>query len=138
MGLKQKIKNVMRLDWPKVDGNLDVREAIETMAEHGVCAVSVEKDGTVLGIVTDLDLVGAIVRHGDPAKIKVADCMTACELITGSGAKKPCVQLDQDETVENALKLLDGAGVHNVMIAGKDDRCFGIISAGELLKAAIS
>lgn len=138
MGLKKTIKSVMRLDRPKVNGNLSAKETIETMAEHGVCAVSVEVDGSVQGIVTDMDLVGALVRRGDPARIKVSECMTACELITGAGAHKPCVQLDEEETVENALKLLDGAGVHNVMISGRNDQCLGIISAGELLQAAIS
>ena len=138
MGMQKTIKSVVRLDRPKVNSNLSVREAIATMVEHGVCALSVEKDAMLLGVVTDMDLVGAMVRRGDPSKIKVAECMTACDLITGSGAKSPCIQLDEEETVETALKLLDGAGVHQVMISGPGNQCLGIISAGELLKAAIS
>lgn len=138
MGLQKTIKSVMRLDRPKVNGNISVKEVIATMAEHGVCAISVERDGAVLGIVTDMDLVGALVHRGDPATAKVFECMTACDLITRSGAKSPCVQLDEEETVGNALKLLDGTGVHNLMVSGPNDQCLGIISAGELLQAAIS
>lgn len=137
MGLQKTIKSVMRLDRPKVNGNISVKEVIATMVEHGVCAISVEMDGAVVGVVTDMDLVGALVHRGDPAKAKVFECMTACDLITRSGAKNPCVQLDEEETVENALKLLDGAGVHSLMVSGKKDQCVGIISAGELLQASI-
>ncbi|HSH13708.1 MAG TPA: CBS domain-containing protein, partial [Desulfurivibrionaceae bacterium] len=74
----------------------------------------------------------------DPATTKVFECMTACDLITRSGAKNPCVQLHEDETVGNALKLLEGAGVHSLMVSGPNSQCLGIISAGELLQAAIS
>lgn len=138
MGLQKTIKSVMRLDRPKVNGNISVKEAITAMVEHGVCALSVEMDGTLLGIVTDMDLVGALVRRGDPATAKVFECMTACDLITRSGAKNPCIQLDEEQTVENAMKLLDGAGVHSLMVSGPKGQCLGIISAGELLQAAIS
>lgn len=138
MGMQKTIKSVMRLDRPKVNGNISVKEVIAAMTEHGVCAISVEQDGAVLGIITDMDLVSALVHRGDPATAKVFDCMTACDLITRSGAKNPCVQLHEDETVGNALKLLEGAGMHSLMVSGPNGHCLGIISAGELLKAAIS
>jgi len=138
MALKDNIKNIIKVDLPKIDAADSVKKAIELMGRHGDCALAVETNGEVIGVITDLDLASALVHGGDTNAMMVAEYMTSCDLITGSGATRPCVQLDEDETVESALKLLDSTGVHNLMVSGAGDHFRGIVSSCELLRAAIS
>lgn len=138
MALTDPIKSVTPTNVPQVAATATTKAVIETMNEYGVCALAVEMNGELLGVVTDLDLAAALVRGRDPLTTPVTECMTPCDLITGSGAKSPCVQLDEAETVGNALKLLDGQGVHNLMVSGPGNRLLGVVSACALLKAAIT
>lgn len=137
MALKDTLKTVTSWEVPQVPASATVKTVITEMAAHGVCALAVEREGEILGVVTDLDLSAVLVRGLDPDTTPVAECMTPCDLITAQGAKHPCVQLDEDETVENALKLLDGQGVHNLLVAGPGNRPLGMVSACALLKAAV-
>lgn len=138
MALKDTLKTIIPRDVPRVVATADTQKAIELMAKKGVCALAVEVNGEVIGVVTDLDLAAAVVRGKAPKTTTVVECMTPCELITGKGAKSPCVQLDEDETVENALKLLDGQGVHNLLVSGPSNHLLGIVTTCSLLKAAIA
>jgi len=138
MALQDTLKTITAWNVPPVSATTSLKTAIDLMSEHGVCALAVATDGEILGLVTDLDLSSAVVRGWDPRTTMVAECMTACDLITGSGARNPCVQLDEDETVENALKLLDGQGVHNLLVSGPGSSLVGIVSSCSLLKAAIA
>ncbi len=138
MALKDTIKHLVKRDMPATGADTSVRKAVEILAGGGGCALAVTTDNEVIGVVSDLDLARAVIRGVDPESLTVSDCMTPCDLITGQGAKNPCVQLDEDETVENALKLLEGTGVHNLMVSGPGDRFLGLVSACDLLKAALN
>ncbi len=138
MALNDSIKNMITTDLPKIDAAASVKNAIELMGRHGTCALAVETTGEVIGVITDLDLAGALVNGSKPEEMMVAEFMTACDLITGRGATRPCVQLDEDETVENALKLLASTGVHNLMVSGVGDHFRGIVSTCDLLRAAVN
>lgn len=137
MALKDSLKNIVNIGLPRVAPSTSIKQVIELMAQRGACAIGVEMDGEVIGVISDLDLAAALVHGGKPETMMVAEYMTACDLITGQGAKSPCVQLDEDETVENGLKLLEGTGIHNLMVSGPHDHFLGIVSSCELLRAAI-
>jgi len=57
----------------------------------------------------------------------------ACELITERATTNPGIQLHEEESVENALRLMSGAGVHSIMISGESEKCVGIVSITDLL-----
>ena len=65
---------------------------------------------------------------------RVSEIMTGCELITRERKTTPCVQLHEAETVENALKVLDVAGVHNLLVSGDNDKQVGMVSIRDLLR----
>jgi CBS domain-containing protein len=137
MALHDTLKTITPRNVPGVTATATIQAVIEKMAAAGACAMAVEVNGEVIGVVTDLDLAAALVRGQDPKTTSVVACMTPCDLISGKGAKSPCVQLDEDETVENALKLLDGQGVHNLMVSGPGNHLLGIVSTCTLLRAAV-
>jgi predicted transcriptional regulator len=108
------------------------------MVECDVSAFVVKINGIVAGILCDIDLVKSIVCNDDLHAVTVADVMTVCELVTEEGAVNPCAQIDERESVKNALKVLDAAGTHNLLVAGSNERDAGLVSIRGLLKLVLN
>ena len=138
MGLQAEIKDAVCWDTPAVGLNTSLREVIQIMVTHNTSALIVKDDGNVTGIVSDLDVLESITSQGDMDETKVSDFLSACELISGKAIKSPCVQLDENESVENAIKLLSASGTHNLVVTGSDKDAFGTVSSRELLQLLIS
>ncbi|MDW7774536.1 MAG: CBS domain-containing protein [Desulfobulbaceae bacterium] len=134
MSLKDTISKAITKDNPAVALEDTLETAIRKMVDGGSSALVVKSGGNLVGIVTDMDIMESISRNGLTGEIKVADFMVRCELISEKRSKKiPCVQLDENESVENALKLMAGAGVHHLLVSGANNKAIGIVSSQALL-----
>jgi CBS domain-containing protein len=138
MSLKDTISKAIKKDTPAVVLEDTLETAIRKMVDEGCSALVVRSDDELIGIVTDMDIMDSIRQNGLTDKIKVADFMITCELITEKGIKSPCVQLDENENVENALRVMASAGVHHLLISGADNKAIGIVSSQALFKLVLS
>ena len=77
-------------------------------------------------------------RHDDLDDTRVTRFMTPCEIISSKAAVSPCVQLDENEKVQDALATMHKAGTHHLLVAGAGSKPIGMISVADLLKLAIS
>ena len=136
MGFNDEIGLAVNWDAPVVDSEDNLRTVIKKFVDNHCSALVVKEGDIVLGVVTDIDLMESIVNGNDLDTIKVKEFMTACELITAEGTKSPCAQLDESESVENALKVMSAAGVHNLLVAGTDRT--GMVSIRDLLTFAMN
>jgi CBS domain-containing protein len=93
----------------------------------------VKLNGVVVGVITDMDVVKYVVEKRNLDSTKVSEIMTACQLITEEPKTVPCIQLHEAETVENALRILNFSGVHNLLVSGDDEKA-GIVSIRDLLR----
>ena len=57
---------------------------------------------------------GWVVKGVDLKKARVRDFVTAC-ILTGN---QPCVQIRQDDTVVNALRVMDSWTAHQIVVGG--------------------
>ncbi|MDH4319105.1 MAG: CBS domain-containing protein [Desulfobulbaceae bacterium] len=135
MGLNDEIGGAVHWDTAVVESEDTLRTVIGKFVDSCSSALVVKRGETVLGVVTDIDLMESIVRGDDLDSVKVGQFMTACELITAEGTKSPCAQLDESESVENALKVMSAAGVHNLLVSGTNRT--GMVSIRDLLKYLI-
>lgn len=135
MGLNDEIGGAVHWDTAVVESEDTLRTVIGKFVDSCSSALVVKQGETVLGVVTDIDLMESIVRGDDLDSVKVGRFMTACELITAEGTKSPCAQLDETESVENALKVMSAAGVHNLLVSGTNRT--GMVSIRDLLKYLI-
>lgn len=138
MGMKDEIKNAVNWNAPAVDAAESMRTAIRKMAANHASALAVTSDGKVVGVLTDMDLMMAVDGNNDLDATRAAGCMTACELLQGQAVKSPCAQLDSSQTVENALGVMNKAGVHHLVISDPEKDRIGVVSIVDLLKQAIS
>ncbi len=138
MGLQTEIKDAVCWDTPAISLHTSLREVIELMVKHNTSALIVKADDSVAGVVSDLDVLESVTSQGDLDETKVSEFLSACELLTGQSITSPCVQLDENESVENAIKLLSASGTHNIVVIGSGKDVYGTVSSRDLLKSLIS
>ena len=132
MSLNDPIRIAMKKDTPSVAVDDTLRTVINKMSDNGVTSLLVKSGKDLVGIVTEMDVLTSIVNNDDPDEVRVSGLMTACELITAQPAITPCVQLDEGETMRNALAIMREAGVRNLVVAD-GNTVKGIISARDIL-----
>ena len=101
-----------------------VLEAVEVMAEHGVGAVGVVKDGRLLGMFTERDvMLRVVLRHRSPSDTRVGDVMNA-----------PAETATDETSEENALVQMVERHVRHLPIVGADGQLKGMLSIRNLLE----
>lgn len=139
MGLQSEIKDAVNWEAPTIGLQSSLGEVIQKMLANNVSALVVKTDDVVAGLVTEMDLIDCISNKQDLDKTKVAEFLSPCKLITDQRTKKsPCAQLDESQSVENAIKVLSASGTHNLLVTDASDKDVGIASIRDLLKLLIS
>ena len=135
MKLNNSIKNIVHWNGPSVKSNDTLQTAIQRMTEGNVSGLLVRQDDTVLGVITDWDIMHSLDSGLDPGNTEVGRFMTTCEVMLDREIKSPCVQLDASISIMDALRLMAGENVHHLIITGPNDE-IGIVSSLDLLKSA--
>ncbi|NKB81614.1 MAG: CBS domain-containing protein [Nitrospirales bacterium] len=105
-----------------VDRDMTVRQAAELMRDKGIGSVFVTRDGVVIGILTDTDLVRRVVADGaDASKISVELAMSA-----------PIIMIDENKTLLDANDLMAREHVRHLGVS-KDGKLVGMISVRDLV-----
>jgi predicted transcriptional regulator len=60
--------------------------------------------------------------------------MTRCELISSEGTKNACAQLDEEQDVLSALKVMYQAGVNHLLVSRSEGEPVGVVSALEIIR----
>lgn len=135
MGLGDAISSAVKWDAPSVAMQDTLRVAITKIANSGASALVVKSGDTVVGLVTDMDLMGSVAKGDDLDGMAVSTFMSACEIISDKAIKTPCVQLDETQSVENAIGVMDLAGTHHLLVTGGNE--VGVVSAHDLLRLVV-
>jgi CBS domain-containing protein len=138
MGFNDEIINAVNWDAPSVDMEANLRTVIQMMVDNQSSALTVMMGEEVMGVVTDMDILESFGRNDDLDETKAAKFMTTCELISNKEVTTPCAQLDSAESVENALAVMNSAGIHHLLVSGDEKKKAGIVSILDLLKMVIS
>ena len=105
-----------------VDRDMTVRQAAELMRDEGIGSVFVTRDGVVIGILTDTDLVRRVVAVGaDASKISVELVMSA-----------PIITIDENKTLLDANDLMAREHVRHLGVT-KKGKLVGMISVRDLV-----
>jgi CBS domain-containing protein len=105
------------------------RDVAHLMAEHDCGCVPVidDRDGRVVGVITDRDLALRGVAQGKSPNTKVDELMT-----------RDVICCYEDSEVAQLERLMSDRQIRRVVIASADGRCVGIVSQADLARAAKS
>ena len=92
----------------------------------------------LVGVVAIADVMHSLSNEDDIRQTKVASFMTSCEFITEKPTNNPCVQLDEDEDVLSAIKVMNEAGVNHLLVSGSKGEPVGMVSSLEIIKLMAS
>ena len=137
MSLSDSIKKAISKKLPAVQSSDSLKTAIMAMTDASSSAIVVFSGDELIGLVTEMDLMGGIADQKD-LESEVASVMTVCELITKEATATPCIQLDEDESVDAAIGIMSEAGVHHLLISGSTGQAVGVVSAQQILKLVVS
>ena len=98
----------------------------ERMRADDVGALPVGENGTLLGIVTDRDIViRGLGAKADPLQLAAEDVMT-----------KPLVFCTAEEELEDAVRLMESHCVRRLPVIDHDNKLIGMLSLGDIAAKA--
>lgn len=131
-----KVKQAIKRKFPVIDVDDSLDMAIQLMAETNVSVLAVKVGAELIGIVTVWDVMNGLAHDYDRQQTKISTFMTKCDFNTERSTKNSCIQLDEDEDVISAIKVMYEAGVNHLLVTGEKGTPVGIVSSLELIKLA--
>lgn len=120
--MAKKIKEVMTPDVKTVTPETTVREAALKMRENDIGALPVFDGNTLLGIVTDRDIVLRMAaRGGDSNHTRVSDIMTG-----------PLIFCFQDQEVEEVARIMEVQQIRRLVVLDSSRHLVGIVTLGDI------
>jgi nucleotide-binding universal stress UspA family protein/CBS domain-containing protein len=118
----QLIRDVMTRAVEVADPQETLADASSRMLEHNVGALPVWHGGQLVGVITDRDItVRAVAAGHDPSQAKVGDFMTP-----------NVVAVHEDESVEEAARMMGQHHVRRLIVLNRIDRMVGIVTMSDL------
>ena len=112
----------MRKDLKKTTATTSVRKAAKLMRDDRVGSLLVEKNGEVVGIVTETDIVRRAVAQGsDLSKMMVQGIMTT-----------PIASIESNRTIQDAHDMMGDLGVRHLGVT-EAGTLVGLVSVRDLL-----
>lgn len=123
--LKFKVKDVMSEKVVTVNGDVTISEVAKIMSENKIGCLIVSRDGKVVGIVTERDLVRRVLaKKLDPDKTRVNEVMS-----------KPVIVIKDTVTIEDAVAIMAKNGIRRLPVIDEEYTLVGIVTATDLAKA---
>lgn len=117
-----KVRDVMTSQVVCLQVDTTVEKAAEAMRDQGIGDVVVADGDSVVGLVTDRDLVVRTIAQGrDPGSTQL-----------GAIASRDLVTVNPDDTTQEAALLMRDRAVRRVLVLGDGSGLAGILSIGDL------
>jgi predicted transcriptional regulator len=140
MNIKKEIKRAIKRKFPAVGIDDNLEHAMRQMADANTSALVVKLGEELVGLVTVTDIMYSLSNGHDLQNTKVSSFMTKCEFISNKRSSKTpaCLQLDEDEEIISAIKVMYEGGVNHLLISGSNGEPVGMVSSLEMIKALTS
>jgi CBS domain-containing protein len=117
-----KVREIMSSTVETIAPDAMITEAAEKMRLRDVGVLPVEKEGDIVGIITDRDIVVRVIADElDPKRTLVSKAMTF-----------DAVCCSEDIDVEEAARIMEEKQIHRLVVLGDDNTISGILSIGDI------
>ena len=126
MGIAFKVSHIMTKDIISVESNASVSEVASTMVKNNVGAVVVTKQGTPVGIVTEVDILKRCCIGNVRAK----------ELEAKEIMSTPLITIKADAAIGEAAKIMADKKIRRLLVTEKR-KIVGLITEKDVLRATL-
>jgi CBS domain-containing protein len=117
-----KVRDIMSSPVEMIAPDAMITEAADKMKSYDVGVLPVEKDGDIVGMITDRDIVvRAIADKLDPRKTPVSKVMTFDAMCCS-----------EDTEMEEAARIMEEKKIHRLLVLDESDTVSGILSIGDI------
>ena len=116
----QKLKELMSRDVKVISPDLTIWDAAKQMRDGDFGMMPVGEDDRLIGTISDRDIVIRAVAEGKDADTKVRDAMS-----------EGIVWAYEDDSVEQAAKIMSERQVRRLPVVDRDKRLVGIVALGD-------
>lgn len=133
-----KVKQAIKQKFPVIESYESLGAAINLMAQDNVSVLVVKVEGELTGIITVSDVMHGLANDYDLEKTKISTFMTGCRIDSKNSTAKSCIQLDEDQDVISAIKVMYEGGINHLLVTGVKNKPLGIVSSLDLVKLIAS
>ena len=119
------ISTIMTTDIAVVEAKAPVAEAIRVMVERNIGSVVVTREGSMVGIVTERDILRKLFLGEEYTTLKVEDAMSS-----------PLFTIESDASIGEAADLMSERNVRRLLVNEKE-KIRGIITERDLMRATL-
>lgn len=116
----QKLKDLMSRDVKVISPDMSIRDAAMQMREGDFGMLPVGENDRLIGTITDRDIAIRAVGEGKDSSTKVRDVMS-----------EGIAWVFEDESVEDAAKMMSQRQVRRLPVVDRDKRLVGIVALGD-------
>jgi len=121
-----RVDSVSRLDPSpprQVDASQTVADAVEQLRDANVGCLLVCREGRLIGVFTERDLMCRVLGVGKPLSIPITEAMT----------KEP-VTVQPKDTIRTAIKKMQGGGYRHLPVIDESNRPVGVLSVKRIVR----
>lgn len=131
---ERSIKKAITRKFPKISFDDTLEDAIKKMTAHNVSVLAVKVEEELIGLVTISDVMYSLSQGHNMKETRLSEFMTKCEFDVTKETRNPCLQLDEDENIYSAIKVMYESGVNHLLVSGVGGKPVGIVSSLDLVK----
>lgn len=118
------VKEIMSRNIKMIDSDVTLSEAADKMKIFDIGVLPIQENNKIVGLITDRDIVIRAVAKGfDSRRTKVKEIMTT-----------EIVSCNQNESLEEAAKLLEDKQVRRLLVLDDNNNPVGILAVSDLAR----
>jgi CBS domain-containing protein len=113
-------------------------------AETDIAVVKFKDD--IVGVITETDIYFALVKEVFSEISRVIEDIHVIDIMRGPHAKMvmascdplgvhPCIDTFEDDTIENAIRIMQRSGLHHLLVLDKKNKLVGTLSSHDIIKS---
>lgn len=133
-----KVKEAIKRKFPTIESDESLATAINRMASNDVSVLVVKDKKELIGIVTVSDMMHGLANDYDIEKTKISKFLTGCKIDNNNSDAKLCIQLDENQDVSSAVKVMYEGGINHLLVTGVNNTPLGVVSSLDMIKLIAS